>query len=442
LTELECPRCQARQWTLGSDHPGLGDGNVPWSERTFRCPACGYRGASFGVLQQSPPEVILEMTQPGSRSVRPPDLEYWYGVLETHFPGSPLLESRRRSTVRAGDWLATVLARWRRSPRTAPYPGITTSHCPLCSGDGALPPRRPEGPGAWPAVEVLCGAHAALAVTPDGRRLADVVGSSRQQVEGPGLAFLFNPVTVGEKRAWATWLGPAYRVEWPRWRCDDTLEFLAFHQPASLDALCLVDVHGEVLRSVQGVDALHVLATVAGPAGLATVQRLCEVAWRRDRYAAALQAVGKRCAGSMVEAYQLMSRVEIETPSPADIAARLPVLAELSRRRFAGRVQEWALDFESPLSMAEIRERLNAAGPWQWIWRDKDAFGPYLSAHPQGLRSRLYDLDGYHSNGPTYTVEVAVRAPCPLRKPEVDEIVGDLLARIEAREIQPGDLWD
>ena len=46
----------------------------------------------------------------------------------------------------------------------------------------------------------------------------------------------------------------------------------------------------------------------------------------------------------------------------------------------------FALAFKSDLSLAQMFDRLNAAGPWQWIQRDSERFGDYLSTR---------DLPGY-----------------------------------------------
>jgi hypothetical protein len=302
--------------------------------------------------------------------------------------------------------------------------------------------RPPERPGAWHPLQTLCASHAALAILPNGRLLADLVRAAGLQVEGPGLAFLLNPVEVAGRRAWTSWAGPAYAVHWPVFPGRDAFELELFHRPELLDILCLLHAHEELLRGEAGSGALHAYASAVGWQAFEALQWLCGMAWRRDRYASVLSARGKACADSMAEAHDLMMEVGPGTMPAEEMAPRISELLALARRRFAAFAQEWALDFESDKPLEEIFNLLSTRGPWQWLRRDKDAFGPYLSAHPFGMRLRLYDLDGYHSNGPTYTLEVGMRAPCPLRREEVDAVVSELLTRIGARHVTPGETFD
>ena len=93
--------------------------------------------------------------------------------------------------------------------------------------------------------------------------------------------------------------------------------------------------------------------------------------------------------------------------------------------------------------MLEILSLLNAAGPWHWHVRDKEAFGDYLACGPTpGLSARLYDLDGYDSNGPTYTVDFERREGCELGGATVEAQLREHLALLGASKLAPGVYWD
>lgn len=105
--------------------------------------------------------------------------------------------------------------------------------------------------------------------------------------------------------------------------------------------------------------------------------------------------------------------------------------------------QRWACDFECDKPMLEILTVLNAAGPWRWEVRDKEAFGDYLACAPAaGLSVRLYDVDGYYSNGPTYTVDFQRLRGCELAAAAVEAIIGKHLELLGATNITPAEYWD
>lgn len=89
LTQLRCPACAAAHWTIDSDFGGIYGVFDDYLEREYRCPACGYAGAGHAVLQQSPPEFLL---QPHPMyPMRRKEFDHWAEVLRTHFPGHPLM---------------------------------------------------------------------------------------------------------------------------------------------------------------------------------------------------------------------------------------------------------------------------------------------------------------------------------------------------------------
>ncbi|MDQ3754424.1 MAG: hypothetical protein M3371_06800 [Acidobacteriota bacterium] len=103
----------------------------------------------------------------------------------------------------------------------------------------------------------------------------------------------------------------------------------------------------------------------------------------------------------------------------------------------------WAYDFVCDRPMAEIFSTINESGPWRWIERDKDAFGPYISSMPfEGLRVRIYDLHGYYSNGPTYTADFKMDEECKVRRSLIDDVFRELLGKLSAHNITNGEYYD
>jgi hypothetical protein len=292
----------------------------------------------------------------------------------------------------------------------------------------------------------LCHAHASRAVLPNGQRLHDVAARSTRQVEGPGLGYLLNPLTVGDGRpsAWAAWFGPAWQAHWTRILCRDYFEFEAMHRPEWLDVLHSLELHEAALRATPvGIEALHAYVTATGVDAFDRLLALCRHARRRDHYREALRARRKPCVDSLDEALDVMQEVEEAMTAdmgPEDVGARVHDLLALARHRFACHERQWALDFESPLPMAGILSRLRGKTDWTWHARDSDRYGPYTTSSPgPGLMLRLYDLDGYDSNGPTYTIEVQARAPCARSRNQIDSLVEDLLAAIDGRNVKAGE---
>ena len=103
LTELRCPQCKSGHWILDSDYRGMGGVFVAYEERDYPCPACGYSGHSFSVLQQSPPEFLLQPHPIYPMSRR--DFDHWMQVLKENFPDHPHGSELRPNT---GTWFARL----------------------------------------------------------------------------------------------------------------------------------------------------------------------------------------------------------------------------------------------------------------------------------------------------------------------------------------------
>ncbi len=172
--------------------------------------------------------------------------------------------------------------------------------------------------------------------------------------------------------------------------------------------------------------------------------------------AVAVEILRRRKNPAQAEASEAFERREALTPADDTPGGTGGAIAYIKKPKAPP--QLWAYDFVCDKPMAEIRAVLNAEGPWHWIERDKEAFGDYLSSAPgNGLRVRIYDLDGRDSNGPSYTADVRLEldelaindtrddirddSP-PAPRTSTDEIFRTLLKRIGARHITRGCHYD
>ena len=89
LTELQCPDCQQVSWVIDSDYRGTDGVMLPYGERSYICARCRHNGPGWKVLQQSPPEFLLQPHDlyPMTREA----FDYWVDILATHFPDHPAL---------------------------------------------------------------------------------------------------------------------------------------------------------------------------------------------------------------------------------------------------------------------------------------------------------------------------------------------------------------
>lgn len=328
--------------------------------------------------------------------------------------------------------------------------------CPLCVAWGETgasgprlqaiaPPRPPhEGPGAWRPLRTFCVDHARRARLGDGRTLAEVLAvPTAALVEGPGLGCVLNPVTVEGTAlpAWTAWLGPAPHVHLAEAPCADYAEFELTHRPEWVEALHGLHAHAGFFADGVSVSALHAFATAAGTPALEAALQCCRLLRRAERYRDALARRGLAFARDRAEADALMHEVEpglAAEPGPDELPGRFSALLALARRRCA-RGGVAAFDFESTLTMAATLERLRATSAWPWSARDNETFGPYVSSSPDpNVVLRLYDLDGYDSNGPTYTLEAEIRGTWPGTRHEVVALLMELLAALGARNVAAG----
>lgn len=97
LNELRCP-CGQVVWIMDSDWRGMGGPMTPYSERSNTCAMCGHDGPGWTLLQQSPPEFLLQPHDLYPMTKR--DFDHWVEILRTHFPDNHLLRRLGRTLVR------------------------------------------------------------------------------------------------------------------------------------------------------------------------------------------------------------------------------------------------------------------------------------------------------------------------------------------------------
>lgn len=167
---------------------------------------------------------------------------------------------------------------------------------------------------------------------PGGRPLAEVMAGSN--VDGPGLAFLVNPVSLDGEQLWASFFGASWAVHRAEYPCRDAFEHEAQHRPEWLDVLWSLHVDRDVLAQDPPQRALAQYAARAGWPAFEAMQRLVDMSFRRDRYAEALRARGKPAVDSADEALQIMRAVEPCQVPPQQLGEALAPVLALARRRF------------------------------------------------------------------------------------------------------------
>jgi hypothetical protein len=94
MVELECPRCQHHHWEIDCDFRGselLGQQELSYEERTYKCPACSEASTGYHVLQRSPPEFFLQPHPMYRMTTR--DFARWLAVFRAQFPSDDRLRS-------------------------------------------------------------------------------------------------------------------------------------------------------------------------------------------------------------------------------------------------------------------------------------------------------------------------------------------------------------
>ncbi len=97
LNELSCPTCSQASWIIDSDYRGTDGVRLPYEQRVYSCRRCSNTGPGWTLMQQSPPEFLLQPhdTYPMSRA----DFDHWVAILSANFPDHPCLADLGRGFV-------------------------------------------------------------------------------------------------------------------------------------------------------------------------------------------------------------------------------------------------------------------------------------------------------------------------------------------------------
>jgi hypothetical protein len=104
----------------------------------------------------------------------------------------------------------------------------------------------------------------------------------------------------------------------------------------------------------------------------------------------------------------------------------------------------YAYAFKSALSLAEILEKLNASGPWQWLERDNDKWGEYISTRP--IAAPHDGVAKILSEGDHYAINIELRSEAPGPQGAFDAVRAlvreTILPAIGAHEVVETDDYD
>lgn len=111
----------------------------------------------------------------------------------------------------------------------------------------------------------------------------------------------------------------------------------------------------------------------------------------------------------------------------------------------------WGYAFGSEHSPSAMVAILNGAGPWTWQLRDSSRYGDYLNSQPaDGCRFRIHDMrqlmvklhaDPENEKRP-YRLTVEISSAAAAEREGYDQIVRELLTRLDARNIVPCEPFD
>jgi len=92
LVQLKCPACHVLHWEIDHGYRGsgeVGERELSYTERMYRCPACGATGTGYLECDMSPPEFFLQPHPMYPMNVE--EFDGWVAVLRENFPDHPRL---------------------------------------------------------------------------------------------------------------------------------------------------------------------------------------------------------------------------------------------------------------------------------------------------------------------------------------------------------------
>ena len=131
LVELKCPRCSRTHWETDCDFRGailVGERELAYPDRTYRCPHCDFAQAGYSVQRKSPDSFLLQPQ--GGDPMEAAEFREWLRIYRKSFPDSEKLRDVRWAAT--GGWMCAAdawlrRARWQMSLAARPkFP------CPCC----------------------------------------------------------------------------------------------------------------------------------------------------------------------------------------------------------------------------------------------------------------------------------------------------------------------
>jgi hypothetical protein len=154
---------------------------------------------------------------------------------------------------------------FRKRQRECPNPHPVDPVCFVC--EGSPPAFERDGPGHWLSPRYACRDHCHAALLSSGEALASFLSrhAGEYPLEGSGLGWLLNPVSVAGKRAWADFAGGGWAVLEEVFTSDSQFDFWAQHRPDCVDALYW-------MHPPAGAQAGRPTSAVSGRSGLSRAE--------------------------------------------------------------------------------------------------------------------------------------------------------------------------